>query len=35
LVGFAETLFRDTDGVLPAGDDHFAQLWSEAVRILE
>lgn len=34
MVGFAEGLFRDTDGRVPTGSGHFSALWPEAVRIL-
>ena len=33
MVGFAEALFTETDGVVPTGDTHFAELWPEAVRL--
>lgn len=33
MVGFAQQLFDETDGVVPTGDDHFAHLWPEAARI--
>jgi hypothetical protein len=33
MIRFARRLFADTDGVVPVGDDHFSQLWPEAVRI--
>ena len=33
MVAFAEALFRQTDGVVRAGDRHFAELWPEAVRL--
>jgi hypothetical protein len=33
MIRFAHRLFDDTDGVVPGGDDHFSQLWPEAVRI--
>jgi hypothetical protein len=35
MVGFAEALFLETDGVVPNGDDHFEHLWPEALRIAE
>jgi hypothetical protein len=35
MVGFAEALFLQTDGVVPNDDDHFAHLWPEAQRIAE
>jgi len=35
MVGFAEALFEDTDGVIINGDDHFDRLWPEAQRILQ
>ena len=34
MVGFAQALFDATDGGVPTGDDHFAALWTEAIRIL-
>jgi hypothetical protein len=33
MVDFAQALFDATDGVVATGDDHFAVLWPEAVRI--
>jgi hypothetical protein len=33
MAGFAQALFDATDGIVPAGDDHFAALWPEAIRI--
>lgn len=33
MLGFAQALFAETDGVVPVGDRHFAKLWSEAVRL--
>ena len=33
MAGFAQALFDATDGVVPTGDDHFAALWPEAIRI--
>lgn len=30
---FAQALFDATDGIVRTGDDHFAALWPEAVRI--
>ncbi len=33
MVRFAHRLFNDTHRVVPIGDDHFSQLWPEAVRI--
>jgi hypothetical protein len=33
MAGFAQALFDRTDGVVATGDDHFAALWPEAVRI--
>jgi hypothetical protein len=33
MVGFAEALFEETDGIVPAGPGHFAALWPEALRI--
>ena len=35
MIGFAEALFADTDGVVGNGDDHFERLWPEAQRVLE
>jgi hypothetical protein len=35
MVGFAEALFVQTDGVVPNGDNHFEDLWTEAQRIAE
>jgi hypothetical protein len=34
MVGFAQILFDETDGVVPPGPGHFAALWSEAMRTL-
>ena len=34
MVAFAETLFEQTDGIVSTGEQHFAALWPEAVRIL-
>lgn len=34
MVGFAQALFDETDGVVPIGPAHFAALWPEAVRVL-
>jgi hypothetical protein len=33
MVRFAHRLFDDTHRVVPVGDDHFSQLWPEAIRI--
>jgi hypothetical protein len=33
MVAFAQRLFDDTTGLVPVGEEHFAQLWPEAVRI--
>jgi len=33
MIAFAQQLFDDTDGIVPVGEDHFARLWPEAVRI--
>jgi hypothetical protein len=33
MVGFAQALFDETDGVVPTGPDHFTALWPEAIRI--
>jgi len=35
MVAFAQALFDETDGMVPNGDDHFARLWPEAVRLEE
>ena len=35
MVAFATELFEKTDGVVPAGPEHFADLWHEAVRIAD
>jgi hypothetical protein len=35
MVGFAQALFDETNGVVPTGDDHFARLWPEAMRLEE
>jgi hypothetical protein len=34
MTGFAELLFKKTDGAVPSGEDHFARLWHEALRLL-
>ena len=34
MIGFAQILFDETDGVVPPGAGHFATLWSEALRVL-
>ena len=34
MVGFAEALFSETNGCPADGDNHFVQLWPEAVRLL-
>jgi hypothetical protein len=34
MVNFAEALFAHTDSLVPTGDDHFAQLWPEALRLI-
>jgi hypothetical protein len=34
MVGFAESLFEETDGIVPIGTDHFVALWPEATRLL-
>ena len=34
MVDFAESLFADTDGRIPVGEQHFGALWSEAVGIM-
>jgi hypothetical protein len=34
MVGFAEALFGETDGIVPIGQAHFPQLWLEATRVL-
>ena len=33
MIGFAEALFAETDGIVPIGDEYFAALWPEAVRV--
>ncbi len=33
MVRFAEALFEETDGVVPIGGAHFADLWPEAIRL--
>ena len=33
MVDFARALFDETDGVVPVGDGHFAELWPEAMRL--
>jgi hypothetical protein len=33
MVAFAEALFAKTDGIVPTGDEHFALLWPEALRL--
>jgi hypothetical protein len=33
MTGFAQALFEQTDGLVPAGPAHFAALWTEAARI--
>ena len=33
MTAFAEALFEQTDGIIPVGDQHFAALWPEAIRI--
>jgi hypothetical protein len=35
MVGFAEALFVQTDGVVPNGENHLEDLWAEAQRIAE
>ena len=34
MIDFAAALFVETDGVVPNGERHFAELWPEAVRLL-
>ena len=34
MVAFAQELFLETNGLVRAGSDHFAELWPEAARIL-
>ena len=34
MVGYAQTLFAETNGRIPIGSGHFMALWPEAVRIL-
>jgi hypothetical protein len=33
MVTFAQTLFTETDGIVPTGEDHFANLWPEVLRL--
>jgi|SRR5678816_2207126 len=33
MVDFAEALFAETDGIVPTGDEHFALLWPEVLRL--
>jgi hypothetical protein len=33
MMDFAQALFDETDGVVPVGDSHFAELWPEAERL--
>jgi hypothetical protein len=33
MIGFAQALFDATDGIVATGDDHFAELWPEAVSL--
>jgi hypothetical protein len=33
MIGFAERLFEETDGVFAPGADYFARLWPEALRL--
>lgn len=33
MADFAQALFDATDGIVATGDDHFAELWPEAIRI--
>jgi hypothetical protein len=33
MIEFAHTLFERTDGVIPLGRAHFAELWPEAMTI--
>ena len=33
MVTFAEALFAETDGIVPIGEDHFAVLWPEVLRL--
>jgi hypothetical protein len=33
MIGFAEALFEETDGIVPIGPAHFAELWPEAARV--
>jgi hypothetical protein len=33
MVAFAQRLFDETTGLVPVGEEHFVQLWPEAVRI--
>ena len=34
MIDFAQSLFDETDGVVPTGENHFQELWPEAIRIL-
>jgi hypothetical protein len=33
MVTFAQTLFAETNGIVPTGEDHFAVLWPEVLRL--
>lgn len=33
MVEFAEALFAETDGLVPTGDEHFALLRAEVLRL--
>jgi hypothetical protein len=33
MIAFAETLFEETDGIVPVGPAHFTALWPEATRL--
>lgn len=35
MVGFAEALFSQTDGIVPNGVRHFEALWPEALRLMK
>ena len=33
MIDFAESLYAETNGVVPNGEDHFADLWPHALRL--
>jgi hypothetical protein len=35
MVGFAEALFSQTDGIVPNGVRYFEALWPEALRLMK